>query len=1348
MHMNINTLRKLTFFTFILAGLQLSGCSSENGTDNSGNKAPEFIDFNNVSVVNGSTNVATLKALDPEDDPLTFDIYGGDDADLFDIEPSTGAISFISPPNVATPLDADRNNIFIIEVSVSDNTSTVIRDIEITLADPSSNQAPYFVSLSTITATPGSITIGTLVANDPNNDTLNYSISAGADAALISINPSSGDLSFKAIPDAITPGDANQDNIYSIEVSVSDGLSVTKQNFEISLGINSPSNASPIFVSGSDIKTSDNSQNVTTIIAQDSDSNILDFSITGGADASFFSLNPQSGVLDFTSLPNASTPSDTNQDNIYEIEIGVSDGNTRTIQIFSITVLKAIDNTLYNAADALRGGRLYDKWWNVKNTATPTDNNPIWDAVIAQFPDNQNGKNGGQWRCKECHGWDYKGSDGAYSQGSSHYTGIKGLNNTNVLEVFNAIENGIVTFGSTQNIPHSFIANNKLNTSDVYDLTKFIVEIASTNTANPSLGDAVRGKTVFDQVPIPNPTSWSCDSGGCHTNTSSTSLSKIIEVAKENPQEFLHKVRFGAPIGSMPFGMNVSDAQDVYAYVATGAGSTNTGNSNFDPSYYASINRDAVVDGGRFYDKWWKRAANSTEPTTTHSRWPATNSAISGSSTWRCKECHGWDYRGADGAYASGKHATGFPGIVNTSNFTMKRLDAASVYTFLKEDANHGFNNGLFTDPEYYAITKFVMTMRDEVSVGLSSFNFVDDNTKLANNGANANSGKFLYETANTISCSNSSCHGVNGKRIDFKDGDPTTIPNTFLHNIAQENPWEFIHKARFSDAAAFMPNLYAANDSSINSINAVADILAYAQSDLVPDIKRAGRLYDKWWNVDGILDANVPNTRNQTWVNNAGTTDATIVSDSSTWRCKECHGWDYQGVDGKYGYNGDTTGKHYSGILGFIPTLNTPAKDKAYIFGAIKNGVAGSQLVDHDFGRFLNDKDINLLVEFITDENEGVPKLVTTYDVYLSNGAISQGKTTYESNTPGNCASCHGINGTSIPTVDMSAVANGNPQEFLHKVRYGHPGSSMLPTSSGFVGLDLPSASNVLAYSKTLNSGTNPNPTYNYATADIVRGGRLYDKWWKEMQAADSTVQAPVDYNPYWAGRSANLPDFPASYSETKKIETSWRCKSCHAWDYKGTGYETGTPSTNGADNLIYKIELRRLNTFQNDETALQQHIYDWIKSGLGTSHQFGSVTTQNPSAMDDRELWDLTKFLLEGGIIDSDSSILNSGIVIGTNNTNGGGLYNGSIDADVNCVICHGANGDIPPPVDQGGSGEALDIFQISSASENPWEFVHKTRFGQPGSSMPGIFGVNNLTDKDAFDILGYSQQQFNSR
>ena len=1014
----------------------------------------------------------------------------------------------------------------------------------------------------------------------------------------------------------------------------------------------------------------------------------------------------------------------------------------------------SFDEAEYNKADELRGGRLYDKWWEVKNAAPPSVSNPIWEEVTAVVPTNTNGNNGGQWRCKECHGWDYKGVNGAYAQGNSHYTGIRAFDTSNQAftpeHVFRMITNGLVDYGSKVDIPHKFSGAGFMATADVYDLTKFIYEVARIDNASPTQGDVTRGETVYNSIPNALDPNWNCATAGCHSASDTTSLQIIIDVAKTNPQEFLHKVRFGAPTGSMPFGMTVFQAQDVRAFVAAGANSVTVPSSNFDQTTYASKGRADVVKGGKLYDKWWRVASGATEPAEANPRWPASNTTITGSSTWRCKECHGWDYRGADGAYASGKHATGNRGIVNTANFTMQYTDASAVYSFLKEDTSHGFAGMFSDDNDYYALTKFVMDIRSEVAASQSAVNFIDDETQLAINGADASKGKVVYEEKNTITCSSSSCHGTDGKRLDFEDDNPDVFPNKFVHNIAQDNPWEFMHKIRFGDAGfQGMPSMYDASDATITTINAAADVLAYSQTNLVPNIKRAGLLYDKWWNVAGVDDPTEPTTRNKTWVANLGTTDVTKVSDSTTWRCKECHGWDYQGVHGAYAEGS----KHYSGIRGFLPVLNTVNKDKTYLMDVIKTGGGSTQLEDHDFGRFLSDADIGILADFIMDETLGVPKAVSTYNGFLANGNVTTGKTIYQESSPGNCEACHGANGTTISTVDIAAIANGNPQEFLHKSRYGQPASTMLPSSAGFAGLTLQAASDVLAYSKTLSVDPGPDPdpgSYSYATADIVRGGRLYDKWWKEMQVTDDTVLAPVALNPYWAGRSDNLPAVPVIPNQPtqKEIETSWRCKSCHAWDYKGKGYETGTPSSNGADNLIYKIELRRTTTFPNDDTSLQQHIYDWIKSGLGTQHQFGTATAEIPSAMGEREFWDLAKFLLEGGLIDTDSNILNSGIVIGASNANGEGLYTGSVDTAVNCVVCHGANGDIPPPADQGGSGDPLDIFAIAAANGDPWEFLHKTRFGQPGSSMPATFGTNSLTDKDAYDILGYSQQSFNAR
>jgi len=1010
------------------------------------------------------------------------------------------------------------------------------------------------------------------------------------------------------------------------------------------------------------------------------------------------------------------------------------------------------DETRYNSADPLRGGRLYDKWWEERSIQKPSGANPIWMEIVKFVPTNTNG-NENQWRCKECHGWDYKGATGAYGPNSSHYTGVRGLNNANEEftseHVFDMIINGEVPYrpdGATviaSKLRHRYasdnISDNLMSINDAYDLTSFVMLKANQDAGNPTAGDSASGAAVFESV------GWGCGNSGCHTPTATLTpnLADIIDVAQTNPQEFLHKVRYGSPGSLMPDGLDRISAQDVRAYVAAGAPTNEVPNSNFIQATYDALGPIDVVKGGKLYDKYWEVAV-ATEPPSTHPRWPTTNTAISGSGTWRCKECHGWDYRGADGAYATGKHATGIQGIVTTTGFIMQNSGAAGVYGFLKTNVEHGFTM-TFTEDEFYQLTKFIMTMRTEVAASQSGVNFIDDATKLTK-GTDAANGKVLYDTANTASCSNAGCHGEDGKAFDFADGDLDNPPNEFVHHIAQENPWEFIHKIRFGQPNyPAMPTLYNSASATENTIQAAADILAYSQTNLVPSIKRAGLLYDKWWDVEGIKDATVPANRNATWVSNAGTADTAKVSDNSTWRCKECHGWDYQGVHGAYGYDGDTTGKHYSGIRGYLGPLKSADKADSVLIEAIKTGNARELLTDHDFGRFLSDSDIQLLVDFIKDTALGVPASVEVYNNLLTTGNATQGKIVYDEESPGNCLACHGDKGTTIATVDVGAIANDNPQEFLHKVRYGHPGSAMLPTSTGFTGLTQEFASNVLAYAKTLSAGggpdPDPNPTYSYDTADPVRGGRLYDKWWKEMQATDETVQNPITMNPLWATKDATVPDFPDTWTANKQIESSWRCKTCHAWNYKGVGFSAGDP-----DNLINKIALRQV-TFP-DAIDLQNYLYNWIKNGLGNAdHKFGEVLPAIPSPMGERELWDLVRFLLDGGVIDSSSNIV-AGIAIGVDTNNGQGLYTGSVEPTVNCVDCHGADGKTSPPIDQGGSGDALDIFDIAASGSNPWEYLHKVRFGQPGTSMPAIFRTGSLTDQDAFDLLGYGQQQFNAR
>ncbi|MDC2983326.1 cadherin repeat domain-containing protein, partial [Pseudomonadota bacterium] len=69
---------------------------------------------------------------------------------------------------------------------------------------------------------------------DSDGDALTYSITSGADSSLFSIN-TTGSVSFNTAPDFEVPGDSNADNVYELEVSVSDGTASDSQAFTVTV---------------------------------------------------------------------------------------------------------------------------------------------------------------------------------------------------------------------------------------------------------------------------------------------------------------------------------------------------------------------------------------------------------------------------------------------------------------------------------------------------------------------------------------------------------------------------------------------------------------------------------------------------------------------------------------------------------------------------------------------------------------------------------------------------------------------------------------------------------------------------------------------------------------------------------------------------------------------------------------------------------------------------------------------------------------------------------------------------------------------------------------------------------
>lgn len=194
----------------------------------------------------------------------------------------------------------------------------------------------------------------------------------------------------------------------------------------------------------------------------------------------------------------------------------------------------------------------------------------------------------------------------------------------------------------------------------------------------------------------------------------------------------------------------------------------------------AAETESAKARGGKLYDKWYA-VIEAKAPEQSHPLYPADKKyAAKPKSNWRCKECHGWDYRGADGAYKSGKHATGIKGI----NGAVGR-DISEIVAVLKGD-KHAYGDKL-SDADLQDLAIFVSTGQVDMD------SLIDRGSKKPK-GGDTLQGAAYYNTM----CAQ--CHGMDGK-----------LPKG-MKSFAKQmgNPWEVMHKILNGQPGEEMPALRA----------------------------------------------------------------------------------------------------------------------------------------------------------------------------------------------------------------------------------------------------------------------------------------------------------------------------------------------------------------------------------------------------------------------------------------------------------------------------------------------------------------------------------------------------------
>ncbi|GAB5525325.1 MAG: hypothetical protein Roseis2KO_31970 [Roseivirga sp.] len=308
-----------------------------------------------ISVNENSTAVTNFAATDADAlGALSYTITGGADQTAFSLVSSTGVLTLNAAPDFETPADADGNNSYIVEVTVSDGTNTDLQTITVNVQDLEDN-TPVITSdggaaTASININENETAITTVSATDADAiSTVTYSLSGGADKALFSIDSNTGVLTFTSAPDFESPTDSDANNTYIVEVTVSDGANSDTQTITIS--IQNLNDSSPVITSdgggaSASISVNENSNAVTTVIATDVDAlGALSYTITGGADQAAFSLLSSTGVLSFNSAPDFESPTDADGNNNYVVEVTVSDGTNTDVQTITVNIQDLEDNT-------------------------------------------------------------------------------------------------------------------------------------------------------------------------------------------------------------------------------------------------------------------------------------------------------------------------------------------------------------------------------------------------------------------------------------------------------------------------------------------------------------------------------------------------------------------------------------------------------------------------------------------------------------------------------------------------------------------------------------------------------------------------------------------------------------------------------------------------------------------------------------------------------------------------------------------------------------------------------------------------------------------------------------------
>ena len=230
--LTMRAVRRGTRHASLFAPLLLAGCGADMAVAPRVNHAPVFSSGAAVSVVeNTAGDVYQAAATDADGDPLTFSITGGADAARFTLAAS-GALRFVAAPDFDMPGDADADNVYLVQLSVSDGSLSTPLTIQVTVTNSKegiqvNRIASGFTQPVALVAIPGDTKL--LVA-EKGGDIYQLDPATGTKTRFLTVNDVGTDGDRGIIAMAISPAYAANGKFYVMYATTSGEIVIGEFN--------------------------------------------------------------------------------------------------------------------------------------------------------------------------------------------------------------------------------------------------------------------------------------------------------------------------------------------------------------------------------------------------------------------------------------------------------------------------------------------------------------------------------------------------------------------------------------------------------------------------------------------------------------------------------------------------------------------------------------------------------------------------------------------------------------------------------------------------------------------------------------------------------------------------------------------------------------------------------------------------------------------------------------------------------------------------------------------------------------------------------------------------------------